>query len=91
MVLCVVGSISADEVLEVVNRCLKNTEGKAIERKFEKESPLPVQNYIEEKLSVAQKQFLLGFKEDISEPLLSLDDEIASQIMLEAIAGKSFK
>ena len=89
MVLCVVGGISADEVLEVVNRCLKNTEGKAIERKFEKESPLPVQNYIEEKLSVAQKQFLLGFKEDISEPLLSLDDEIASQIMLDAIMGKS--
>ena len=32
---------------------------------------------------------MLGFKEDISQPLLSLEDEIASQIMLEAILGKS--
>ncbi len=89
MVLCVVGSIGADEVFEIVDRCLKKTKGKAVERKFEKESPAPVQNYIEEKLSVAQKQFLLGFKEDISEPLLSLDDEFASHIMLEAVTGKS--
>lgn len=89
MVLCVVGNISADEVFGIVDRCLKKTTGKAVERKFEKESPAPVQSYVEEKLSVAQKQFLLGFKEDISEPLLSLDDEFASQIMLEAVVGKS--
>lgn len=89
MVLCVVGNISAQDVFAVVDKCLKKKKGKTIERKFEKENSVPVQNYIEEKLSVAQNQFLLGFKEDISEPLLSLDDEMASQIMLEAVIGKS--
>jgi len=89
MILSVVGAIEPKEVFDIVDRCIKRSEGNAAERKFAKESPLPVQNYIEERLSVAQKQFLLGFKEDISEPLLSLEDEIASQIMLEAVSGKS--
>lgn len=89
MILSVCGAIDPQEVFDIVDKCIKASDGKAAERKFVKESPLPVKNYIEEKLSVAQKQFLLGFKEDLSEPLLSLEDEIASQIMLEAIAGRS--
>ena len=89
MVLSVVGAIEPQEVFDIVDRCIKPAEGRPAERKFEKESAKPVRDYIEEHLSVATKQFLLGYKEDISEPLLSLEDEIASQIMLEAIAGKS--
>lgn len=90
MILSVVGGIDPEEVFAIVDRCIKkDTESRIIERKFEKESAKPVREYIEEKLSVAQKQFLLGFKEELSEPLLSLEDEIASQIMLEAIMGKS--
>lgn len=89
MILSVCGAIEPQEVFDIVDRCVKTADGKPAERKFVKESPIPVKNYIEEKLSVAQKQFLLGFKEDLSEPLLSLEDEIASQILVEAIAGKS--
>ncbi len=89
MVLSVVGDITPEKVAEIVESNVKKTEGAECERKFEKENPVPVQDYIEQNLSVAQKQFMLGFKEDLSEPLLSLEDEIASQIMLEAIAGKS--
>ncbi len=89
MVLCVVGAIEPEKVFEIVEKNIKETDGKKIERKFEKESAKPVKDYVEQKLSVACKQFLLGYKEDISEPLLSLEDELASQIMLEAIAGKS--
>ena len=89
MVLSVVGGIEPQEVFDIVDRCIKPSDGKAAERKFVRESPLPIKNYVEEKLSVAEKQFLLGFKEDLSEPLLSLEDEIASQVMVEAIAGKS--
>ena len=89
MVLSIVGGIDPEKVAEIVDKNIKQTDGAECERKFEKENPVPVQDYIEEKLSVAQKQFMLGFKEDISEPLLSLEDEIASQIMLEAITGKS--
>lgn len=89
MVLCVVGAIEPNEVFEIADRCIKCEKGKSIERRFEKESPAPVKDYVEEKLSVAQKQFLLGYKEDLSEPVVSLEDEIATQIMLEAIMGKS--
>ncbi len=89
MVLCVVGAIEPQQVFDIVEKCIKNTDAKPAERKFEKESAKPVQNYIEEHLSVAQKQFLLGFKEELSEPLLSLEDEIASEIVLEALCGKS--
>ena len=89
MVLSVVGAIEPQEVFDIVDRCIKTAEGKPMERKFEKESAKPVKDYIEEHLSVATKQFLLGYKEALSEPLLSLEDEIASQIMLEAVAGKS--
>lgn len=89
MVLCVVGAIEPQEVFEIVDRCIKKTDVKTVERKFEKESGKPVQSFIEEQLSVAQKQFLLGFKEELSEPLLSLEDEIASEIVLEALCGKS--
>ncbi len=89
MVLCVVGAIEPDKVFEIVEKNIKETDGRKIERKFEKESAKPVNDYVEQKLSVACKQFLLGYKEEISEPLLSLEDELASQIMLEAIAGKS--
>ncbi len=89
MVLCVVGDITPEKVAEIVENNVKKADGSECERKFEKENPVPVQNYIEQKLSVAQKQFMLGFKEDLAEPLLSLEDELASQIMLEAVAGKS--
>ncbi len=89
MVLCVVGDITPEKVAEIVENNIKKAEGAECERRFEKENPVPVQNYIEQKLSVAQKQFMLGFKEDLTQPLLSLEDEIASQIMLEAVAGKS--
>lgn len=89
MILSVCGAIEPQEVFDIVDKCIKTSDGKEAERKFVKESPLPVKNYVEEKLSVAQKQFLLGFKEDLNEPLLSLEDEIASQMLIEAIAGKS--
>ncbi len=89
MVLCVAGAIEPQEVFDIVDRCIKKTDAKTVERKFGKESGKPVQDYIEEQLSVAQKQFLLGFKEELSEPLLTLEDEIASEIVLEALCGKS--
>ncbi len=89
MVLCVVGAIEPQEVFDIVDRCIKKADAKPVERKFEKESGKPVQCFIEEHLSVAQKQFLLGFKEELDNPLLSLEDEIASEIVLEALCGKS--
>lgn len=89
MVLSVVGGIEPEKVFEIVDRVLKNKEGEPICRQFIKENPVPEKDYVEEALSVSKKQFMLGFKEDISEPELSLKDEITSDIMLDAICGQS--
>lgn len=89
MVLCVVGAIEPEVVFDVVEKNVKNSGSKAAERKFEKESRVPVTNYVEEALPVAHRQFMLGFKEELETPLLTLEEEIASQIMLDAVAGKS--
>lgn len=89
MVLSVVGGIEPEKVVEVVNRVLKTKKGESICRKFVKENPVPERNYVEEEFSVARKQFMLGFKEDISSPELTLKDEIATDIMLESIFGNS--
>lgn len=89
MVLSVVGGIEPEKVFEIVDKNIKDNSGKPAERKFEKESGIPVKNYVEQVLPVAHKQFMLGFKEELEVPLLTLEDEIASQIMLDAVAGKA--
>lgn len=89
MVLSVVGAIEPQKVFDIVDRLIKPGKGRTTRRKFVKEDPVPVTDYVEEALSVAFKQFVLGFKEDLSEPELSLADEFASDIAIEAISGKS--
>ena len=89
MALCVVGCVEPSEVFATVERCLKNNEGKKIERKFVREDEKPIQKYVEERFSVAEKQFYLGFKEGLSEPTLNIKDEVATSIMLDAVFGKS--
>lgn len=89
MVLCVSGNVDIDTVLRVADKCLKKTEGGLMERKFTPESPEPLTHYTEEKLSVATTQFLLGFKEDIDKPELTLAEELAGEIGVEALCSKS--
>lgn len=89
MALCVVGCVEPDEVFDIVQNSVKSEKGKPIERKFVPESGKPVQGYVEERFSVAQKQFYLGFKEPISKPLLTVKEEIATTVMLDAVFGKS--
>ena len=89
MVLCVCGNTDCETVLRVADKKLKKAKGERAKRNFVPEAPTPVQDYIEEKLSVATKQFMLGYKEDLKKPEVKLEDELASSIMLEAVAGKS--
>lgn len=89
MVLCICGNVDCEKVLAVADKHLEKTGGSKIERKFVYESPKPVKPLVEESLSVAQKQFLLGYKEDRKTPEVSLEDELASQIMLEILFGKT--
>lgn len=89
MVLCICGNVDCDKVIEIADEKLEKTSGEKTERKFVYENPVPLAPYIEEKLSVATKQFMLGYKEDLKTPEVKLEDEIASEVMLEALFGKS--
>ena len=89
MVLSIVGNVDPEQIFAQVDKAIIRKKQPVPERKFIKEPAKAVQDYIECKLSVGRKQFLLGFKEDLKEPLLSIEDEYATDIMIEALFGKS--
>lgn len=89
MVLCVCGNADTEAVLKIADEKLEKANGSKIERKFVPESPVPEKTYIEESLSIAEKQFLLGYKEDLKQPEVTIEDEIASEVMLETLFGKT--
>lgn len=89
MVLCVAGNVTPDEVLSVADRLLKPQKPIRIERKFHREPREVAESYTEEKLSVAFPIFSLGFKEAVETPERSLREILISDIILEAVAGKT--
>ena len=89
MVLCVAGNATPDEVLSVADRLLKPQKPIEIERKFHREPREVAESYTEETLSVAFPIFSLGFKEAVETPERSLREILISDIILEAVAGKT--
>ena len=89
MVLCVAGNVTPDEVLSVADRLLKPQKPIEIERKFHREPREVAESYTEETLSVAFPIFSLGFKEAVETPERSLREILISDIVLEAVAGKT--
>lgn len=89
MVLCVAGNVTLDEVLSVADRLLKPQKPIRIERKFHREPREVAETYTEETLSVAFPIFSLGFKEAVETPERSLREILISDIILEAVAGKT--
>ena len=89
MVLCVAGNVTPDEVLSVADRLLKPQKPIQIERKFHREPREVAETYTEETLSVAFPIFSLGFKEAVETPERSLREILISDIILEAVAGKT--
>ena len=89
MTLCVAGGATAEEVLAVADKVLKETGGKAAVREYVPEPLTPCQSYIEERLPVTTPSFALGYKEPISTPERTTKEVICTEILLEAIAGKS--
>ncbi len=89
MILSIVGAVDPDKIFAQVENAVKRKKQAVPERKFTVDTPESVCKKTEMKLSVGQKQFLLGFKEQIKNPVLKLEDEMATDIMLEALFGKS--
>ena len=89
MVLCIAGNATAEDVLAVADKALKGAGGKAAVREYIPEPPQPKQTYIEERLPVTTPTFVLGYKEPIDTPERSARETLCTEILLEAIAGKS--
>lgn len=89
MCLSIVGNINPDSVFDLIEKSIKYKKKKVPERKFTVENKGISRKYISQKLSVGREQYLFGFKEHLTSPELSLKDEIASDILLETLFGKS--
>ncbi|MGN0561522.1 MAG: EF-P 5-aminopentanol modification-associated protein YfmH [Candidatus Fimenecus sp.] len=89
MVLCVAGNVTPEQVLAVADRVLKPAAPVEIERKFHDEPREVKKAYDEETLAVAAPIFSLGFKEAVDTPERSLKEVIISNLLLDAICGKT--
>lgn len=87
MVLAVAGNATVEEVLEVADKMLKPVEGKMAVRKVIDEPKEVLDSYVEEKLSVATPQFMLGFKENWDTPERTAKEEVTMEILLDMISG----
>ena len=89
MVLAVAGKATVEEVLAVANKALKPASGRAAVREFVPEPSAPRQTYIEERMPVKVPLFALGYKEAIATPERSAKEVLCTEILLNAIAGRS--
>lgn len=87
MVLAVAGNVDMDKIISTCDELLKPSKPFEFVRKPVDEPDEIVQDYIEEKLSVAAPIFQLGFKENYGLPKRTLKQKIANDILLEIIAG----
>lgn len=92
MVLVMVGDIEMDKALEIVDKYITSDKNVGKIECYEPSEPKErVQEYIEQKLSVSQPMFRIGFKDN--NPGMTGNDllkkEISTEIILEAIFSKS--
>lgn len=89
MVLAVAGNATAEEVLAVADKKLAPAAGKAAVREFVPEPAAPAQRRIEERMPVNVPLFALGYKEAVRTPERSDRDRLYTNVLLDAIAGRS--
>lgn len=89
MALAVCGNVSVDEVLDVCDKYLKDSEPLEIERSFENEPREIVKDYEEYYLEVGVPVFAFGYKEKCEKPVQSEYTAIVTDILLDIIAGKT--
>ena len=89
MVLAIAGNVDVDEIVSICDEMLKPCDEYKFVRKPHDEPETIVQNYIEEKLSVAAPIFSFGYKEIYGLPKRTLKQRIATSILLEMLAGNT--
>lgn len=89
MVLVVAGNTDVDTVISVADKVLTGKAGEKPQRNFICETDEPGTHLVREKFSVATKNWIFGYRENLTEPEISLRDEIATNIMLLVLFGTS--
>ena len=86
MFICIAGNVETEKVLEIINKSIKQTEKKQIERIMPTEPAEVVTDYVEQSLEVAQPIFCFGYKER-AERKPTVKERVCTGILLEMIAG----
>lgn len=89
MFVCVAGAVDADAVFAQVEAAVRAGDGRAIERSAHEEPDEVQKHYVEQRLSVSQPMFCMGFKEKCERPLTTLRQRLESNILLDILAGES--
>ena len=86
MFICIAGNVETEKVLEIINKSIKTTEKKQIERIMPIEPAEVVTDYVEQSLEVAQPMFCFGYKEN-ADRKPTVKERVCTGILLEMIAG----
>ena len=86
MFICIAGNVETEKVLEIINKSIKTTEKKQIERIMPTEPAEVVTDYVEQSLEVAQPMFCFGYKEN-ADRKPTVKERVCTGILLEMISG----
>ena len=86
MFICIAGNVETEKVLEIINKSIKQTEKRQIERIMPTEPAEVVTDYVEQSLEVAQPIFCFGYKER-ADRKPTVKERVCTGILLEMIAG----
>lgn len=89
MSLVIAGNVEVEKVLDMCGRLLKKTEPISVKRIFEDEPDTVLDDYAEQKLSVAMPLFQFGYKEDVSAGLADEKTLAETEIILDMLASDS--
>jgi len=90
MALTVAGNITKEQVLAIADKMLKpDGGGRAAIRPRMADNGLPAQALVRKKMAVSVPTFLLGCKEEVDKPLLSAEETVIAELVLDALLGEA--
>jgi predicted Zn-dependent peptidase len=89
MALTVAGNVTKEQVLAVADRLLKGGEGRAAVRPPMRDNNPPKETLVRRSMAVSVPTFLLGCKEEVTKPLLTAQESMASELVLDALLGEA--
>jgi len=90
MALTVAGNVTKEQVLAVADKMLKTGDGgRAAIRPRMMDNDIPAQEIVRRKMAVSVPTFLLGCKEAVDKPLLTAEEAVTAELVLDALCGEA--